>query len=166
MELLVKEIFYVEKSGFKVINEVVVGENYCHHLKETIANRIGIYQRNIETDKVLRNEKFPVLIFPRMEVSVDYDYEECPYESYSEEYDYEQLHYCPKCGEKITIRTVAQEDVTEQVMPIIEKIKELESKRFSVKRSTEIFNLGREFNKIMGISQGEDNNYISPYEHE
>lgn len=166
MEIRVKMIKYVDKSGFTNINEVVIGVKPCKCIP---LERIDYIHEGLEADYALsrKNRIVPSLVFPRMEVDIDYDYEENPYERYSEEYDYTEIKFCPKCGERIEVKVVEVSDVTDQILPIIDKVEELtnaNNKRYSTKRCQEIFKLTQEYQKIMQIDMTHEN-ILSPYVH-
>lgn len=160
----IKMIRYTDKSGVSNINEVVVNVKPCKCLP---LKRIEYIHEGEEFDYALsrKNKIAPSLVFPRMNVEVDYDYEENPYTTYTEEYDYEEIKFCPKCRERIERKIVEVVDVDEQVLPIIDKIEELtqaNNKRYSTKRCQEIFKLTQEYQKIMQIDPTHDN-ILSPY---
>ncbi len=146
----IKMIRYTDKSGVSNINEVVVNVKPCKCLP---LKRIEYIHEGEEFDYALsrKNKIAPSLVFPRMNVEVDYDYEE--------------IKFCPKCGERIERKIVEVVDVDEQVLPIIDKIEELtqaNNKRYSTKRCQEIFKLTQEYQKIMQIDPTHDN-ILSPY---
>lgn len=153
MEIKVKRITYKDKSGRININEVFKSSNLCSCIP---IKRISYIHKGIERNNSFRiNELKPALVFPRMEVDVDYDCEDNPYETYYEEYDYEEIRFCPICGKEIEIIVEENEDVSNKILPIIDEIEKLTSenlKRFSSKRNQEIFKLTQEYLKIMEIN--------------
>lgn len=166
MIINVKMIKYTDKSGYENVNEVVAGVKPCKCIP---LERVDYIHKEMELPYALtrKNAIVPVLVFPRMNVDVDYDYEENPYETYTEEYDYEEIYFCPKCGEKIEIKVVEVEDVSTKILSIIDRIEELSNennKRYSMKRTQEIFKLTQEYQKIMKINITHEN-ILSPYIH-
>lgn len=142
MKIFIKRNIFNDKDT-QYIKDILLGvENKCSCI-DKINYAIG-------SNSVNNDEQIQVcLISKHMETDVDYDWDENPIERSYEEEEFIPINYCPICGDKIEIIIEKLVDKTAMIKPLMNKIIELESKKYSIKNAKEKYKIANKINQIM-----------------
>jgi hypothetical protein len=144
---------YVKRNTLKYHNEA-----YSVEVLKRIENKCDCIEKidyKIQNDEDQISSEFnevqirAFLVSKYMDSDLDYDYDDNPICTYYEDENLIPINYCPICGDKIKIIAEEVVDLTDEVLPILEELKELEGKRDSRKKRERTWELYDEIRKLM-----------------